>query len=232
MYQRLVAALVAQGYPVLDLAYFREPGLPKVLERIPLEYFERALRWLGAQPQVDPRRIVTFGVSYGGQLSLILASSFPKLIHGAVSYVGGWFVGSGIPDPIQPAWTYHGRPLFGWPLTATIPVWKINGPVFAVGGGDDTLWQSALSVRTIVQEMHRHGRSDITGLTYPHAGHLLGPVLPIPHPFGNRPGPYGVVRYWAGGELHLGGSAAADLAGRRDAWPRLLRFLAQIGRSS
>jgi hypothetical protein len=39
--------LAAHGYPVLALAYFGEPGLPPSLENIRLEYFQRALAWLG-----------------------------------------------------------------------------------------------------------------------------------------------------------------------------------------
>src|SRR5581483_4943151 len=31
--------LAAHGYPSLALAYFKEPGLPQTLDRIPLEYF-------------------------------------------------------------------------------------------------------------------------------------------------------------------------------------------------
>lgn len=223
----LVSALVAHGYPVLDLAYFREPGLPQTLERIRLEYFQRALRWLSAQPQVDPRRVVTFGISRGGELSLILASTFPTLVHGAIEYVGGWFVGTGLPDPSQPAWTYHGKPVDGWPVTGIIPVWMINGPVFATGGGDDTLAHSAQSVQTIVREMHQHGRSDVTGLIYPDAGHLLGLVLPVHYPnYGNNA--YGVVNLWTGQQLNLGGSASADLAARKDAWSKLLAYLSRV----
>ena len=63
------------------------PGLPSSLENIPLEYFERALRWLAKQPAVDPHRIVTFGSSRGGEASLLIASTFPRLVHGAVGYV-------------------------------------------------------------------------------------------------------------------------------------------------
>lgn len=226
----LVAALAEHGYPVLDLAYFREPGLPQTLQRIRLEYFQHALRWLAKQPQVDSKRIVTFGISRGGELSLILASMFPTLVHGVVGYVPDWFVAGGVPDPSQPAWTYRGKPLFGWPVTGIIPVWKINGPVFVVGGGDDTLGQSALSVRSIVREMHQHGRRDVTGLIYPNAGHLVGLVSPVAYHYPFATGTYGVIKWWAGINLNLGGSAKADLAARKDSWPKLLKFLAGVTR--
>ena len=39
--------LASRGYPTLDLAYFDEPGLPQTEHGISLEYFAKALRWLG-----------------------------------------------------------------------------------------------------------------------------------------------------------------------------------------
>ena len=221
--QALTASLVAHGYPVLDIAYFRAPGLPQALQRIRLEYFQRALKWMSRQPQVDPQRIVTFGISRGGELSLILASTFPNLVHGAVGYVPSAFVGSGIPDQTLPAWTYRGKPLFGWPRGRRIPVEKINGPVFVAGGGDDFLWNSGWFVHLIAERMHAH-KHDVTALVYPHAGHLLGIVRPVA--YGTGPA-YGVLktRY---GNLNFGGSAKADLAARKDAWAKLLKFLAGV----
>ena len=62
--------LAAHGYPVLALAYFGEPGLPPALEKIPLEYFQRALVWLGKQPEADPKRLTAIGTSRGGELAL------------------------------------------------------------------------------------------------------------------------------------------------------------------
>src|SRR5207302_7034461 len=109
-----------------------------------LEYFRRALEWLQRQPQVDSARIVTFGVSRGGELSLILASTFRDLVHGAVGYVPSSSANNGIPDMSKPAWTYRGRPVVG-----VIPVERIAGPVFVVGGGDDQLWPSAQFVGDI-----------------------------------------------------------------------------------
>jgi hypothetical protein len=39
----------ARGHPTLSLSYFRAPGLPRELVRIPLEFFRRALRWVIAR---------------------------------------------------------------------------------------------------------------------------------------------------------------------------------------
>ena len=217
----LVTTLVAHGYPVLHLAYFREPGLPQDLTRIPLEYFRHALRWLAAQPEVDPRRIVTFGISRGGELSLLLASTFPQLVRAAVGYVPFFEAVPSPSDPDEPAWTFHGDPVLG-----VIPVERIAGPVFVAGGDQDGLWQSGLSVELIAQRLHDHGRRDVTALEYPNAGHALGFVLPVQTPISARD--YGIVdsQY---GVLDLGGSPKADEAAREDAWPKLLAFLARVG---
>jgi dienelactone hydrolase len=93
--------LAARGYPVLALAYFREDGLPRELVRIPLEYFRRALLWMRTRPEVDPARVVTLGISRGGELSLILASTFPDLVSGAIAM---WERMSHCPRPSTATW--------------------------------------------------------------------------------------------------------------------------------
>lgn len=216
---QLATTLVAHGYPVLRLAYFAEPGLPPLLERIPLEYFRRALHWLAAQPEVDPSHIVTFGISRGGELSLILASTFPKLVRAAVGYVPFF---EAVPSPSNrslPAWTFHGRPVLG-----VIPVERTAGPVFVAGGDEDGLWQSGLSVQLIAQRLRDHHRHGFVALNYPNAGHALGEVLPLQIPVSSKD--YGIIRSQYG-LLDLGGSPKADEAAREDAWPKLLAFLAR-----
>ena len=82
----LVAALLAaHGYPALALAYFNAPGLPAQLSDIPLEYFATALRWLRAQPQVDPRHVLTLGVSRGSEAALLLGAYYQRLVDGVIA---------------------------------------------------------------------------------------------------------------------------------------------------
>lgn len=72
--RRLGRRLAAEGYGVLCLAYFKAKGLPRLLEEIPLEYFQRALGWLDAHPRIDPGRIGVFGPSKGAEAALLIAS--------------------------------------------------------------------------------------------------------------------------------------------------------------
>ena len=75
----IAAALAAHGFAALALPYFGFEPLPASLNSIPLEYFERAIAWLGRQPEVDPGRLAIHGTSRGGELALLLASRIPLL---------------------------------------------------------------------------------------------------------------------------------------------------------
>lgn len=102
------AILSRHGFATLALAYFGIPPLPIWLHRIPLEYFESALAWLRAQPEIDARRIALLGVSRGAELALLLASSMPQ-ISGVVAYA-----------PSHVAWAAGGRDKT---TGKDIPVW-------------------------------------------------------------------------------------------------------------
>jgi hypothetical protein len=109
---RHVAQGLAQaGYPALAVAYFGEPGLPGQLESIPLEYFAGALRWLARRPGVDPKELVTWGVSRGSEAALSLGSAYPKLVHAVAALVPSNVAVCSFPGCRGPAWTVHGAPL-------------------------------------------------------------------------------------------------------------------------
>jgi dienelactone hydrolase len=209
--------LAAHGYPSLALAYFGAPGLPQNLADIPLEYFERALRWLGQEPGVDPQRLVVFGGSRGAEAALLLGSVFPDLVHAVAAYSPSAFVNPGLPRG-GTAWLLDGKPVPGGPIA----VERIDGPVFLVAGARDVLWTSDAYTSLIVERLRAHGRTDFTALVYQRAGHFVTIAVPnLPYPTRvNSP------RY---GPLDLGGSTTADCLARGDSWPKFLRFLRALG---
>lgn len=200
--------LAAHGYPTLSLAYFREPGLPSQLVRVPLEYFARAVRVLRRTPGVDPARVAAMGLSRGGEAALLVASSFPSLIHGAIALVPSARVNHALSGGA--AWTLRGRALHA---LQPIAVQRIRGPVLAVGAGDDLVWDSPGAVSSIEQRLVDHRfRFAHQALTYPQAGHWVGtatPYLPAPT-----------------NQTSFGGSARADAAAKADLWQHILRFFA------
>ena len=209
--------LASRGYPVLDLAYFGEPGLPKKLDRVPLEYFERALRWLGQQPGVDPSRLVVWGISRGGEAAFLLATTYPQLVHAVVEYVGSSVVYNSPDDPRTPAWTFQGKPI---PGGTQIPVERIAGPVFMVGGWDDRLFGSGSKVESIATDLRAHGKHNFVSLAYANAGHTIGAAVPNI--------PIGWTYFHYGVPYPLGGTLAGNARAREDSWAKLLAFLGRL----
>jgi len=108
------ALMASRGLATLALAYFGIEPLPLDLMRIPLEYFERAIGWLRARSEVRSGTVGFVGTSRGGELALLLGSSFPA-IGRVAAYVPSGVVHGGIgrgetdPRNAEPAWTYRGE---------------------------------------------------------------------------------------------------------------------------
>jgi dienelactone hydrolase len=216
---RLLPAMLAwHGHPTLSLAYFKEPGLPKTLSKIPLEYFAGALRWLRAQPEVGRHPVAVIGVSRGSEAAQLLGVHYPSLVGAVVAAVPSNAV---LCDPscTGAAWTLHGRSVpytreFNDPRpsdtpAAVIPVERVRGPMLLVCGGRDLVWRSCPYAHAISVRRRWAGRSSSdASYIYPRAGHDIGLLLP-----------YQAV---APRSLYF---KPADERAREDLWPRVLSFL-------
>ena len=221
--------LAAHGYPAMALAYFDAAGLPQHLDRIPLEYFVKALRVLRDTPGVDRKRVFTWGVSRGSEAALLLGAHFPDLVHGVVATVPSSVVNPSFPDESHSPWTLRGRslphvtrPLLGDPAPplrrAVIPVERIHGPIVLVCAGRDLVWPSCAYADAIVDRLGRGGERDrVTELSYPAAGHSVGEIVPYVPTASVDLGP---------GSPQLGGTVAGVVLGRIDAWRHILAVLA------
>ncbi len=220
------AFLASHGYPTLDLAYFDAPGLSQVIGGFSLGYFVEALRWLRAQPEVNPGRVWVAGWSLGSEAALQLGVYDPALVHGVLALepndvpACSWDPGTGFA-----IWTLEGLPL---PCTdqsnplpadnpeAVIPVAKIRGPIFMDCGGADGIWNActyADNMMAQLQRAHDHYAHEL--LDYPEAGHGLG--APVPY----DPGVASLEYYYGlGGQTVLSNPVA--LASQ---WGKLLAFL-------
>lgn len=130
------AVLSRHGFATLALAYFGIAPLPTWLHRIPLEYFEAALTWLYAQPEIDSARIGILGISRGAELALLLGSTFPQIraiVACAPSSVA--WAASGrdkSTGEIIPCWTWRGKPVPFAPLPLRGFMWRSAFPVVAL----------------------------------------------------------------------------------------------------
>ena len=128
--------LASRGYVVLSLAYFGDTGVRQRLSNLPLEYFEHAIQWLRARPQVDSTRIGLLGGSKGAEAALLVASTYPTLIRAVVALVPGSVVWPGCCDSVSalgPSFTVGGKPLPYMPpepaLASTLTAISRDGPV-------------------------------------------------------------------------------------------------------
>jgi dienelactone hydrolase len=214
------ALLASHGYPALDVAYFGAQGVPRNLERIPLEYFVRAARWLAHRAGVDGRRLVVYGVSRGTEAAMLLAAHFPKLFAGVVvlspaARVNAAFV-TGALGRGAAAWTIGGRPIA--PGSA-LPFGSIRADVFVTAGLEDNLFLSYTALLTIESKLRRRPHRRVVATIYQHAGHFVDtaiPYLPFDDAYYNEA--LGVTET-------LGGTSAGESAARADEWPRILRFI-------
>jgi dienelactone hydrolase len=112
--QNSAALLASRGFATLALAYFNYPDLPSELINIPLEYFQAGLGWLIASTPATGR-VAVMGESRGGELSLLLGSSFPEEIAAVVAMVPSGVVWGGLgrdrSAPPSAAWTRDGNPV-------------------------------------------------------------------------------------------------------------------------
>jgi hypothetical protein len=74
----IASLLASHGFNVLTVAYFSEPGLPKDLVAVPLEYFDNVFDWLANNPYTKDKDLYLHCTSKGGELGLILASKHDR----------------------------------------------------------------------------------------------------------------------------------------------------------
>lgn len=240
------AGFAKHGYAVLALAYFMDDGLPRSLENIPLEYFDRAVDWLKAQPGVDPEAIGVIGGSRGSEAALLLASR-RRDIKAAAAFAPSGIVWQGLnfanPTNMGPAWTAGGKPLpfiapdgrayrggaamkpmFDNVMTqadtrpeTNIPVETINGPILLVSGKADALWPSFEMGERIVSRLKTKGFThSLKHVSYEAAGHMVFIGDPT------TAGAASMAR--APANPMLGGTGEANMAAWQDNWPKVLAF--------
>jgi dienelactone hydrolase len=111
------AFIASHGFAVLALAYFNYADLPPVLVDIPLEYFEAAIGWLLARPEVAGEGVGVVGTSRGGELALLLGATFPA-IRAMVALVPSHVRWGAVGKAGANSWTHHGKPLTIMPPSA------------------------------------------------------------------------------------------------------------------
>jgi dienelactone hydrolase len=240
--------LASRGYVILALAYFNAEGLSPVLQNIPLEYFVTAVEWLKAQPAVDAARVGVLGTSRGGELALILGSTYPMAFRVVVANVPSsvtWF-GQG-DDSDSASWTLNGQalPHMRSQFTAAdlslsgrdrflkrmkddeavrraeIAVERIGGPLLLFSGKDDQVWPSDMFAARVAERLKAHRFAHpVEHYTYENAGHMMArPYVPTSDVREVRNHP--VTKR----PNMFGGTPEGQARANEDSWQKLLAFL-------
>lgn len=233
------AWLASHGFVAVAVAYYRMPGLPSDLVRVPIDPVGRTVDWLRTQPFAG--RVGVMGGSWGGIVAMAAAAHDPRL-QAVVSWVGSPAPFRGFRRDVPPAdfravdlpaLSLKGRDLpflpylegINWnqPGThaaaleqATLPIERINGPLLLVAGGDDQLGASGEMAAVALRRLQRRSTAqpDDAVLYYSDAGHLIAQMYQ-PTTFRHDTGPY----------IPVGGTPAGYARADRESGPAVLAFL-------
>lgn len=165
---RVAPRFAAQGYLAASVAYFKMPGLPQTLENIPVETVGKAIREIARRADVDANRIAVLGASKGGELALLVASTYPQ-VHAVVADVPSPFAWQGIaqgPGPATSSWTVGGKPVAFVHYSSTM------GQVF----GAAFMTRQPLDLRKGYDAAMQENKAEIPGAMF-HLENIRGPVL-------------------------------------------------------
>lgn len=255
MMKNVAPVFANAGYVAVSVSYFRAPGLPQQLAQIPVETVGKALNAVAARSDVDPGRIAIMGVSKGGELALLAASTYAQ-IHAVVADVASPFAWQGIPQGPQPvgsSWTRDGK---------EVPYVHYGSTMGAINM-DAYMNHKPLTLRQGYEASAKEHASEISAAMFA-VQKIAGPVLLVAadddgvwnsaaqselamkvlhdarHPYADT-----YVHYAGAGHLFLfaaadremnqvnfgplvlnmGGTLQADLAAQREAWPKIMSFL-------
>ncbi|WP_164217152.1 acyl-CoA thioesterase/bile acid-CoA:amino acid N-acyltransferase family protein [Virgibacillus sp. YIM 98842] len=147
MEEHAAALLASKGYTAFALCYFGAEGVPKDLENIPLEYFQKATMWLKDHPYVNGN-VSLIGYSRGGELALLLGATFDyyqSIIAGAPSAYITAGMKNGIFAPVS-SWTFNRKALpyikFTYRFSTMFSIlknWILKKPISYLSIWDNTL---------------------------------------------------------------------------------------------
>lgn len=164
--------LAPHGVAVLALAYFKEKGIAKTLDKIPMEYFINAVDYLETHPSIDASRIGVVSGSRGTEAAFLLASMDSR-IKSVVATTPSKVAWNGF-TLAESAWTFKGKsiPALGLALDSNAKLLdrfsialqnsskvekslfkfeNINGPILLISAKQDQVWPSYQMSKDIEQ---------------------------------------------------------------------------------
>ncbi|KAL2082763.1 hypothetical protein ACEWY4_022581 [Coilia grayii] len=234
------ASLLAnKGYVVMALAYHGYQDLPKVLDKLDLEYFEEAVTFLRFHPKVKGPDIGILSISKSGDIALAISAFLPGVA--AVVTINGCNANTQFSlrykDMVIPPTkmdlakaTVRGDglmdvkdvildPSIKGNEASVIPIERASCHFLFAASEDDRNWNSVLFSKQAAQRLRDHGKENFEVVRYPEAGHFLD-VPFMPHcPTSFHPA--------VGTVVVLGGEQKAHSEAQVDLWRRIPEFFSR-----
>ncbi|MBN3324741.1 ACOT2 thioesterase, partial [Atractosteus spatula] len=228
--------LANHGFATMVLAYFGFEDLPQYMVEFHLEYFEEALRYLQALPQVRANSIGVLGNSKGADLALSMAS-FLSGISAVVSVSGCnanfmsqlHYKGTTLPalmfssekikvDQASGIWNlFEGYEDPCDPgCQALVPIERATARFLFIVGENDQLWNASLYASEAAKRLISHGKERPEILSFPGTGHLIEPPY-FPHCHSSFHKVVNAPVLW-------GGQAESHAFAQEEAWRRIRQF--------
>lgn len=245
--------LASRGFTTTSLAYFGGEGLPSTLQNIPIEYLGKALEWMVARPETDPKFVGVFGASRGAEAALQFAATYSEVkavVARSPSYVR-WEGITARRLPGGPAWTYRGQPLSY--VRNRIPLWFAAEYAWNYIVGDPVrqtplfihdleVFGDTGSVEIPVENIHGpvlllSGKDDQIWPSSLMATRVMERLRRRGHPYADEHLSYDKVSHSipseylpTAGERHkmklmIGGTPEGTALALADSWPKILGFL-------
>lgn len=189
--QNIAQLLASRGFAALAIAYFGLEGLPRYLNRIPLELIEEAHQRLCSLSFVDKNRIGIYGRSKGAEL-VLAAQSFNPTAHCIVLNSPSHVVYEGLRGFVNArhsSWCFHGvevpyqkfnyrdfilKRLFDREESigpeGIIDLHTINAPMLLLASEQDEIWPAYRAVHAI---RNNYVGQSVRLETYRETGHML-----------------------------------------------------------
>ncbi|XP_069049162.1 acyl-coenzyme A thioesterase 1-like isoform X2 [Lepisosteus oculatus] len=228
--------LANHGFVTMVLAYFGFEDLPQNMDEFHLEYFEEALHFFQALPQVRENSIGVLGLSKGADLALSMAS-FLSGISAVVNVSGCYanfqcqlhYKGTTLPalkcypEKIkvdQASGLLNFSEAYDDPrdpgCQAVVPIERASARFLFVAGEDDKVWNASLYASEAAKRLISHGKERPEVLIFPGTGHIIEPPY-FPHCHSSFHKVINAPVLW-------GGQAESHAFAQEEAWRRIRQF--------
>lgn len=186
------------GIATMAIGYFGMNGLPKNLEKIPLEIVKEAIDILKNNKNIDSKRVGIYGRSKGAEFALIAATKFEDLSC-IILNSPSIFVLEGVKGRFpsnSSSWVFKGKEIDYFEFKATeylkakikkelypnpnieisarMPLEQLNGNILLLSSVHDEIWPAYQSSLKIKEELKQKNFSyNVTLKKYKYVGHML-----------------------------------------------------------